>query len=624
MLETFRTYSQTWIVKLLFAILTLSFVAWGVGDVVRRGVYGTGPAIEVGGTAMSAAEVTAEFKREVDRMQPLFGGKLTADDARKLGVMERTIDSIKTRLLIEAAGSDLELAASDEAILREVASDPGMRTLQGGFDRAKFQQALARMGLSEDGFMRLQRANQIRNQMGDALSGGVAAPDALTIPLLRHREEQRIADTVILKDSAVAAPAAPDAATQEAFYKAHTDRFMAPEFRALTVLLLRNADVAGEVEVTDDMIADSYEQRRDEFGTPERRQVSQVVLATQEAADKAAALVKDGKDLAAIAKATTSEVFDLGSVEKSDLPDDLAAAVFAQAPGSLAAPVKTDLGWHVVKVGAVTPAKMRGLAEVKGQLEQDIRREKAGDLLSELSNKVEDALGGGASLEDAAKQFNLKLVKLAAVDAKGNGPNGKPQADLPKADNLLDVAFHADPGSESQLTENPGDGYFMVRIDSVSPPAPRPFAEVKSEVANAWIAEQRHILARERADEIARRLGSGEPAAQVAHSLGAESKVSPPFTREGAEGSGLPGSVVSEMFAKAPGQVAVAPTAGGWVIARLASIVAFDPAHRAEVAQNARRSISQSVAGDLIDEYLSALDTRYRVKIDRSQLTHEE
>jgi len=82
--------------------------------------------------------------------------------------------------------------------------------------------------------------------------------------------------------------------------------------------------------------------------------------------------------------------------------------------------------------------------------------------------------------------------------------------------------------------------------------------------------------------------------------------------------------VVADMFAKAPGQVAVAAVPGGWVVARLASIVAFDPSHRAEVAQTARRTISQSVAGDLIDEYLAALDARYRVKIDRSQLSREE
>ena len=422
----------------------------------------------------------------------------------------------------------------------------------------------------------------------------------------------------------MAAPAAPDAATLETYYKANTSRFMAPEFRAFTVLMLSNADVVGEVDVSDEVIADAYEQRRDEFGTAERRQVSQVVLASQEAADKAAAMVKEGKDLAAIAKATGTQVFDLGTIEKSELPDELTNAVFAQAPGSLAPPVKTDLGWHVVKVGAVTPAQMRSLAEVRGQIEQDIRREKAGDLLSDLSNKVEDALGGGASLEDAAKRFNLKVFKFTAIDAKGNGTNGKPVPDLPKADNLLDVAFHADPGSESQLTENPGDGYFLLRVDSVTPPAPRAFAEVKSEVATAWIAEKRHALARSRADEIATRLGGGEPAARVAAAFGAEAKISPPFTREGTEGSGLPGTVIADMFAKATGQVAIAPVQGGWMVARLASIVAFDPAHRAEVAQTARRTISQSVAGDLIDEYLAALDARYRVKIDRSQLSREE
>jgi len=624
MLETFRKASQTWIVKLLFALLTLSFLAWGVGDVVRRGAFGTGPAIEVGHISLSANDVTAEFKREVERMQPMFGGKLSAEDARKLGVMERTIDSIVTRTLIDEAAGQLGLAASDEAILRQVAADPNLRNLQGAFDRSKFQQVLARMGLSEEGFMRLQRLNQMRNQMADALAGGVAAPQSLYLPLVRHREEQRVADTVTIKDAAVAPPATPDAATLEAYYKANTQRFMAPEFRALTVLLLRPADVIGEVEVTDEMIEESFEQRREEFGTPERRQVSQVVLTDQAGADRAAALVREGKDIQAVAKALGAQVFDLGTIDKGELPDDLAAAAFAQAPGTLAPPVKTDLGWHVIRVGAVTPAHFRTLAEVRGQLEQDIRHEKAGDLLSDLSNKVEDALGGGASLEEAGKRFNLKVLKVAAVDAKGNGPNGKPAANLPKADNLLDVAFHADPGSESQLTENPGDGFFMLRVDSVAPPAPRPFAEVKADVVTAWVAEKRHALARERADQAARALAAGETPPQVARTLGGEAKTSRPFTRDGAEGSGLPAAVIGEMFAKNSGEVTVASAPGAWVVARLAEIVPFDPAKRDDVAQTARRTVSQTVAGDLIDQYLAALNARFGVKIDRSQISREE
>jgi peptidyl-prolyl cis-trans isomerase D len=623
MLDTFRKASKTWIVKLLFALLVLSFMAWGV-EGVRHAAVGTSPAIEVGNVTLSAAEVNTEFKREVERMQPMFGGKLTTEEARKLGLLDRTVDSIVTRTLVDQAGKQLGLAASDDAILRAVAASPDLRDEKGQFDRRRLQAALARMGLTEDGFFRQERTNQIRNQIADVLSGGVSAPAVMVDPLLRRREEQRVADTVTIRDSAMPQPAAPDAATVDAYYKANAARFMAPEYRAVTALLLRPADVSAQIEVSDSALEEAYQQRQAEFNTPERRQVSQIIIADDAEAAKARDLVSHGKDLATIAKALGREILDLGSLERTELPDDLAAAVFAQAPGTTAPPLKTALGWHVVKITGVTPAHSRSLAEVRGQLEQDIRREKAGDLLSDLSNKVEDALGGGASLEEAAQRFNLKAVKAAALDSQGRGTDGKPVAGLPKAPAFLDVAFHADVNSESQLTENPGDGFFMLRVDSITPPAPRPLTAVTAEVSAAWAAEQRHAMARTRADRAAEALKAGEALDSVARQVAGEAKTTQPFTREGGAGAGLPPSLATEMFAKVAGDVAVAASQGGWTAARLDRIIPFDPAARPGLRQTTQRTLSQAVAGDLVDQYLAALNAKVGVKIDRSQLSREE
>lgn len=624
MLESFRKASKTWIVKLLFAMLTLSFMAWGVGDVVRRGAFGTDPAIAVGDTAYSAADVNAEFKREMDRLQPMFGGKLTPEEARKLGLMDRTIDAMVSRTLIDDAASTLGLAVSDAAVRQAVTADPNLRDERGEFDRQRLDRALARMGLSEAAFLRRQRSALVRSQMAASLSGGVTAPAALVDPLVRRREEQRVAETITVADASVPAPAAPDDAALSAYYKEHSDRFMAPEMRALTVLLLRAADVAAGIEVTDEMVQDAFQQRQDEFAVPERRQVAQVIVTSQAEADKAAAQVKAGKDLTAVAKAVGQPVIDLGTVERKDLPAELADSVFAQAPGSVAPPVRTDLGWHVVRVVSVVPGRNRTLDDVRPQLVQDIRRDKAIDQLNTLSNKVDDALGGGASLEEAGQRFGLQVLKVAAVDAKGLGPDGKPVAGIPAAESFLDVAFRSDPGTESQLTENGSDGYFMLRVDSVTPPAPKPFAAVKAEVAAGWAAEKRHTLAQERAEALARQITAGTPAAKAAKAAGLSVVPSAPFTREAQDGAALPPAIIAAMFDGAPGHVATAATPKGWMVARLSRVVPFDPAQHTDMVAATRRSLSQSVAGDLVDQYLAALNTKAGVKIDRSQLAREE
>jgi peptidyl-prolyl cis-trans isomerase D len=618
MLDTFRKASKTWVVKLLFALLVLSFLAWGVGDVIRGGLFGHGPAIEVGNVQIAAPEVYTEFKREVERMQPVFGGKLTAEDARKLGFMDRTIENVITRVLIEEAGRRLGLAASDDTVIARVANDPNFRNDKGEFDKNLYRRALAMSGMPEKEFLRREKLNIVRSQLAEGLSGGVKAPAAMVEQLARFREEKRVAEVITIRDDSVALPAAPDAAQLEAFYKANTPRFMAPEFRALTVMQIKAADVAGQLEITPEMIEDAYQSRLEELQPANRRMVSQVVLTDKAAADKAAALVKAGKDLTAIARELGAKVVDLGMVEKADLPDELAEAVFAAQPGATIEPVKSPLGWHVAQT------RVRPEAELRKQAEAELRRDEAAKRLNQLNTEVEDALGAGTSLEETAARFGLRIGKIAAIDAKGRNPAGKPVADLPKGDNFLDVAFHTEQGTESQLTDAGGEGYFVVRVDGITPPQARPLAEIKGEVLAAWQTERRHEMAKERADKLAEQLKAGKPAAELASAVGGKAQTSQPFTRESGDDAGLPPAVVAELFKAQPGGVAASAAPGGWVVARLAKVVSFDPAQQPKVVEAAQRQVSQALTGDLIEQYLSALNASVGVKVDRSQLSREE
>jgi peptidyl-prolyl cis-trans isomerase D len=195
---------------------------------------------------------------------------------------------------------------------------------------------------------------------------------------------------------------------------------------------------------------------------------------------------------------------------------------------------------------------------------------------------------------------------------------------MPKAEAFLDVAFHTDQGTESQLTEADGDGFFVVRVDQVTAPAPKALAQIRSDVLAAWQAEKRHELAGQRAENIAEHIKKGDTAAQAAQAFGLKAARTEPFTREGAETAKLPPSVVAEMFQAAPGGVATGGTPGGWVVARLDKVVPFEPASNAEATDAARRRISSNVAGDLVDQYIAALNVELGVKVDRSQLAREE
>lgn len=624
MLDIFRTAAKTWIVKLLFAFLALSFVAWGVGDYTRNRPLGTGPAITVGSVDVSASEVEEEFKRDFQRMQGQFGGHLTPDDARKLGFLDNTIQAITTRLLVDEAARRLGLTVSDATVIRAVANDPNLKDDQGQVDRERLRAALSRMGLSEQAFLKIARAEQTRNQLAMAMTAGIAAPKSLVDGLARRRFEERVADTVTVADSAVPVPAAPTAEQIETFYKANTKLFMAPEYRALTILLLRPADVDNQIQISDEEIAGAYDQHAAEFNIPEKRQASQILLTDQAQADKAGELVKEGRDITAIAKTLNAQILDLGTVTQAELPQELSDPVFSESAGKTFGPVRSDLGWHVIKIYSVTKPEVKKLETVKPQLIDELHKQKTADALSAMSSKVDDALGGGASLEDAANTFGLKLVKLPGVDQKGMDANSRPAADLPKGANLLDVAFHTDQGTESQMTENGADGYFLVRVDSVTAPAPRPLAAVKTTVASTLAAENRHASAKQKAEALAESLKTGTPVSAIDKTPGITVKTTAAFTRDGGHADDLPPALVGQLFDKAVGDVAVADASTGWVVARLAAVKPVDLAQRPDAVKTIATSLSQSVASDLADELLAGLNAQIGVKIDRSQLSREE
>ena len=623
MLHTFRKAAETWVVKLLFALLALSFVAWGVGDFVRHGAMGTGPAISVGNVDVSAAEVQTEFKREIDHLQPQFHGQLSEDVARKLGYLDQTIQTITTRLLVDNAAKSLKLAASDDTVLKAITNDPNLKNEQGQVDRERLRAGLARMGMSEAGFLKIARGEQIRFQLAGAVTEGITAPMALVDPLMRRRFEQRVADAVVVSDAAIPAPPAPAAAELETYYKANTSRFMAPELRALTVLRLRPADVEGQIQIGDDDLAAAYDQHQGDFNVPEKRQSSQILVSDQEKADQVTGMVAQGRDLAAIAKAVDAKIIDLGTVTKAELPQELQETVFSTPAGTTSGPVRSDLGWHVIKVSQIIPGLTKPMEQVKGQLTQALRKDKTVDLLAELSNKVEDALGGGATIEEAARRFGLSVSSYDAVDAKGLDINGKALATLPKDPAFLNVAFHTDQGSESQMTENGQDGYFLVRVDGVTAPAPHPLTRVKAEVLTAWTAAKRHQLAKDKAESLVADLKE-EGLSAMDKGPGITAKTTHPFTRDAVEAAGLPAAAVAKVFDSAQGDVAVSELPDGWVLTKLAQIIPTDPAAHPEQVERIKRAASQALAGDMSDTFLAGLDAKVGVKVDRSQLTHEE
>ncbi len=620
MLQFIRGTVGTWIVKGLFVLLIASFAIWGIGDIFRS----HGPAstvAEIGPTKIAAAELDQEVRKQINRLRPMFGGQFDLEQAKQMGLISQTLDQMIQRALFDLAARDAGLDAGDDLVRKRIQSIPGFHNQQGEFDPELARRALAANSLSEGALAGMIREETGRSLVLGAVMTGASAPAPLVDALYRFRQEKRVAETVTLANDKMPEPAAPDEAELTRYHEDKAVRFTAPEYRALTVGLVTVDDLAKTTEVTEDEIKAAYDGRADEFQTGERRGFLQVLAETE---DKARAVAEKARalkgDLEAAAKAEGLEVAAIGPAAEADVPE-IGASVFALEAGAIPDAFKSDLGWHVVKVTRIEPARTRTLADVRDDVVTQLRKDRAADAMPHLVNHIEDALAGGSTLEEAAAKYRFRLVKIAATDSEGATPEGgkvKDVADLPA---VLQAAFALAQGARSPVTEGADNNSFLVRVDGVTPSHLKPLTEVKDQAIAAWKAEQRAKAAASKAEEIENQLKAGGTPEAVARATGAVAAVTGELAREpGPGGPSLPPALLKSLFTLAPGATARAATADGQVVARLKSVIAADPAAAAGAVKSLADAERKQLSEDLLAQFADALRLAYPVRINQEYI----
>jgi len=622
MLTTIRTKTKSFLVKVLAGLLMLSFGAWGIGDMV--GLVGAPSTIlfEVGDEKVEMAEVEDEVRREIRRLQPLFGNQFGIEQAKALGIVDTIIQRRINDASLHLAAMKLGVAVSDDLVRNTIRNNANFQGL-GGFDRNRFQQLLNENLLTESGYIAQLRQQMGRYQLIDSFSTK-AAPKSMVASMYRLQQEKRIAETIEIKDSAQKNIPDPDAATLAAFHKKNATRFTAPEYRALTVLRLAAKDLAAEITLSDEDVKKAYEARIDEFSVKETRQIQQIVVDDENVARQAKKAIDDGGKFVTVAKEVAKldeATIDLGQLNRLGLPfPELVEAAFNLKEGEVSQPVKSPLGWHLFRASGIVKGGIKTLDEVKGTLSKTVAHEKAVDSLFNLANKLEDALGGGATLEEAATRLNVKVEKISALDSSGKDKSGKALESLPGGD-FLKLAFSTNEGGDSPLTESGEDGYFVLRIDGVTAPALKPLGTINDEVVAAWKADERAEKSKEVATSVVGRVNGGAGFDVISEDMRISFKTSPAFTRQPQKNdTGLPQALITKVFVSKLGQAVMARIDGGYVVARLKKIVAADPAKDAQGVKSLSGQIGTAIELDILGQLAGAYRERFGVTLNRKSV----
>jgi peptidyl-prolyl cis-trans isomerase D len=600
------------------AFLIGSFAIWGIGDIFRG--FGLATAAKVGRT-----EITTEQFRQIynDKLQQIgrqIGKPISMDQARALGFDRQILAQLTAEIALDERARALRLNLSDAEIARRITAEPSFQTPSGGFDSFRFQQAIRQAGYTEQRFVAEQRRNSVRSQLSGTVMGGPLVPRAAVEAMDRYQNEQRSAEYVLLDHAKAGDVPSPTPEALAQYFDQRKILFRAPEYRKLEVLALIPGDQANWIEVSDDDVKRDYEDHRASFGTPERRQLEQMVYPSVEAARADADRIAKGASFAGIAKerGIADKDIELGTLTKNSIIDRAVAdAAFALKEGETSAPVQGRFGVTLIHVLKVEPEQIRPLAEVAPQIKKTIATERAKAQILSVYDKIEDVRSEGHTLAEAAATLKL-AARSVELDRSGHDPSGVPVNGVPDAQRLLAAAFSADVGVDADPLQVQ-DGYVWYEVEGITPSRDRKLDEVKDKVEASWREDEIATRLKNKAAQILDKLKAGSTLAELAAADGLKVETITGLKR-GAASPPLSASATDKLFVtpKDAAASADAEQPGEQVIFRVTDIVLPKTDMNSDEAKTISQNLNRSLSDDVFSQYIAQVESEIGVTINRN------
>ncbi|HVC60102.1 MAG TPA: peptidyl-prolyl cis-trans isomerase [Acetobacteraceae bacterium] len=625
MISAFRRSLDTWPVRAFFLVMVAAFIVWGIGDVFHMAGTATWVA-KVGGQTIEGATFQSEYQRDLNQATRKLPSGQDPSAALRRSVGDIALQRLIGQAALQQELNRLHVVTPDAAVRDAVYSQPAFRGTGGKFSRRLFEVWLNNNGLTEQRVVEMVRGELGQRQLLLAVAAGAAAPRAEAVPLYQGQFEKRSADIVEFPFAAETAPAPIEAELQR-WYDNHPFLYSRPELRRIRAIVLSPQTLAKDIPITAADLRAAYAQRKAEYVTPARRSAQVVSVPHHAQARALAAQWRGGADWAAIraaAKQNGASAVALDDATRQEFPDsDLARAVFAAVPDAVSGPLKGALGWYVLKVVNATPGSEKTFDQVKDALRNRLLAEKATDVMYDRANKIDNLLGNGTPLDQMPGDLGLAGV-AGTLDAKGDTKDGTP-APIPAPPELkaalVAAAFKARKGDQPQLTEvqtpsTGGSAYYAVSVEAIIPPAPKPFGEVKQQVAEDWTAHQRRHAAEAEAAKLLTALKAGRPLADAAAVAGVPVRRTPLVT-SAAAAEDMPSELAKVLFGLKPGEPTMVATATTFVVAVPAQIDTPNPSADPGGYEQLRAVVSRSIGNDLASIFAEAVRERANPRINQ-------
>ena len=521
-------------------------------------------------------------------------------------------------------GANHGIIAGKRLVDSELAKVPSLQGPDGRFSEANYRQLLAQRQLTDSEVRDDIAQGLVTKQLMVPAEFGAMAPGSAVnhyVGLMRERREGGIA---LLPAQAFAPKAMPSDAELSAWYAANRLAFIRPERRVLRYVVFNDSALKSVPAPSEAEIAARYAADKAQYAAVQNRRVTQLIVPGEGAAHDIVADVAKGVTLdAAAAKRGLSTValpllaHDALATQASP---EVADAAFAAKKGVLVGPVKTALGFSLLRVEAIEDKPARSLAQVHADIAATLAQQKRRVALADATARIEDGFDKGGALSDAAKGLGLTLTETPPLTADGQ-VYGKPgMAIAQQLAKVVQTAFSMERENQPQLAElDAGKVFVMFDVTQITPSAPAPLAEIRVDVATRMMLEKGAAGARAAALKLLAQVKAGK---DLQSALGAAGVPLPPIQPISMTRDQIPqknGQIpppLALFFSTAQGTTKLmpAPNNAGWLVVQLRSITPGPVDAKDPIVASATQELAQLTGREYSEELRSAIRAEVGVK----------
>jgi peptidyl-prolyl cis-trans isomerase D len=542
MLDRMRRH-RDWL-KWSLGLVCVAFVLFYIPDFLR----GSGADAAAGDTIakVEGREITTgEFRRtyqaQLQAYRSAYGGNVSDQLLKQLGVEQQILQQMVDERAQLAEAERLGITVSDEEVRQRIFATPAFQENGGFIGEQRYQQLLRmqRPPMLPSEFEDSVRHNLVVEKLRASLTDWLSVPDKeLEQEYRRRNDKVKLAVVSFMADSFRTQVTANDAEIAS-YFEGHKNDFKIPEKRKIRYLLIDVDAMRTKVAIPPADVERAYNNGIDQYTTPEQVRASHILLKTEgkdDAAVKAKAeeilkQAKAGADFADLAKknseddASAKNGGDLDYFGRGRMVPEFDQAVFAMQAGEISDLVKTQYGYHIIKLVDKKPGTTRTLAEVRQQITEQLAYERAQAQAADLAQTLEKQISKPADLDKAAKAQGL------TVQESGFFARDEPILGLGPSPEAANKAFEMKPGDVGGPLRASRGFVFETLVARQDPYVPK-VEEVKDRVRDEVIKQKARDASRQKAAEIAAKLKTAPDFEKTAKAAGVEAKTTELITQD--------------------------------------------------------------------------------------------